>query len=74
MVTYGYDIARLARKQAELGLTNQEVARLAHIHPSTVKNVMSGATRKGPTVKAIATALGVEMADLVVAEDEVARG
>jgi len=75
MVTYGYDIAKLARRKAELGLTDIEVARRAQVCPSTIANLLTGRRCKGPTVKAVANVLGMNLADLVIpAAEEVDHG
>jgi len=63
---YAYDINRIARRQMELGLTNAALAAAAGLHPATIANVLTGRTAKGPTVMAIAAALGLELAELVV--------
>ncbi len=68
--SFGYNISELARKQAELGLTDKELARRAAVHPSTVKNVLTGQTCRAPTVKRIAEALGLKLADLVLGNND----
>jgi lambda repressor-like predicted transcriptional regulator len=65
-MTFGYDISKLSLRKAELGWTDARLASQAGVHASTVKNVLTGKTCKGPTVKRLAEALGVNMSDIVV--------
>jgi len=69
MREYRYDIAAIRRRQAEQGLDNNGLAKRAGVHPTTVTSVLTGKTAKPPTVKKIAEALGIELADIVVEID-----
>jgi transcriptional regulator with XRE-family HTH domain len=64
MTAYAYDIKKLAKRKAELGLVDRDLARLAGVVPSTVKNVLTGKTAKASTIKRIADALGVDLASI----------
>ena len=66
MQTFGYDIKKLAQQKAELGMLDCELARLANVAPSTVKNVLTRQTTKPTTIKKIADALGVPMSEIVI--------
>ena len=66
-MTFAYDISRLTFRKAQLGWTDMELARRARVSPTTVKNVLTGRSAKGGTIKALAEALGLNLADLVVA-------
>jgi len=68
-MTFLYDIEKLAQRKAALGLTDQMLARRAGLHPSTIKNILTGRTCKPPTIRKIAEALGMDLAELVVPAD-----
>ncbi len=70
MKTFGYDIEKLEHKKASLGMTDLELARLAGVTPSTVKNVLTGKTCKAPTIRKIAEALKIPLETIVVRRDE----
>ncbi len=65
-MNYEYDISQLARRQAELGFCDLELSKRAGVHPSTVKNVFTGRTAKPGTLRKIAEALGIDLADIVI--------
>ena len=66
MNSYEYDISKLAERKARLGLTDKVIAQRAGVHPSTVKNVLTGQTCKAPTIKKLAEALGLDLSELVI--------
>jgi transcriptional regulator with XRE-family HTH domain len=67
-MTFRYDISRLAFRKAELAVSDTELAKRAGVHPSTIKNILTGKTRKASTIRAIAEAMGVDVATLVIQE------
>ena len=69
-MAFDYDIEMLARRKAEMGMLDVELARLAKVTPSTVKNVLTRKTSKAPTIRKIAEALGMNLADLVKSKSE----
>ena len=64
-----YHIPRIAEVQATRGWTNQRLAALAGVSPATVGRLLSGQTQSRRTVKAVAEALGMDLAELVVPAD-----
>ena len=67
--TFGYDVSRLARRKAELGLTDKALGKRTGLHPSTINNVLTGRTCKAPTIKRIAEELGMQFSEIVVAAE-----
>ncbi|RGY95389.1 helix-turn-helix transcriptional regulator [Clostridium sp. AM58-1XD] len=59
----GLDI--IAQKKKELGLTNEELARLSGVPKGTIDKILSGVTKdpKLETLKAIAKVLGLSLDD-----------
>ena len=66
MVQFVYDIKQLARRKAERGLTDVDLAKLAGVHSVTVANVLNGRTANPKTIKALAKSLGFDLAELVI--------
>lgn len=65
-----YDIKRLEKQRAILGMTCRELCRQVGICPSTYRRVITGENRNPRTVKRIADVLGVPMAEIVEFEAE----
>lgn len=65
-MNFGYDIKQLARAQADRGLTNDALGRLAKVHATTVKNVMAGRSGTPTTISKLATAMDLSVKDLVL--------
>jgi len=63
---FGYDIHQIARRKAEQGRSDAELAALAGVHATTIRNVLTGRSCRPATVKAVAEALGLDLAELVV--------
>lgn len=72
MVEYGYDIDALARRKAELGLLDADLARKAGVTPRTVYNILTGQTSNARTIRKLAEAMGLNLADLVVRKEDAA--
>ena len=69
-MAFAYDISRLVERKMKRGLSDLDIARVSRLHPSTVKNVLTGRTQKPNTVGRVALALGMDLADIVVATPE----
>ncbi len=63
---YSYNIEPLARRQAEEGLTYEGLGQKTGLRGNTIRNALMGRACNPPTIKKIADALGVPMAELVV--------
>lgn len=63
---FKYDISRIERRMLELGLCDKDVAETAGIHPSTVKNVLTERSHRRATVKVVAEAVGLSLAEIIV--------
>jgi len=72
-MTFEYDTSKIARVQAERGLTDTALALAAGVHPSTVKNVLTGRSGTPTTIRKLAFALDLKLSDLVVEASPGAR-
>jgi transcriptional regulator with XRE-family HTH domain len=70
MSPFRYNTKPLARRAAELGLTQAELARRAGVSAGTISNVMAGRGGKGKTIGLIAGVLGLSLGKLVIPSTE----
>jgi transcriptional regulator with XRE-family HTH domain len=73
MISYGYDIAKIAQTRTARGLTMGALAKLADIHPATVASVLKGISGTPTTIAKIAKALEIDLADITIPIEEPAE-
>lgn len=69
-MTPRYNTPRMRNALAAAGWTRSDLAREVQMTPKTVGAVLDGKTARPPTVRLIAEALGLEIADLVIPEPD----
>ena len=61
---------KIRGKQAELGLSNEELAEKAGVNPNTVSAIRSGKVVRTDTLQKVADALGLTMEELFTPKTE----
>ncbi len=70
--SFTYDISALEQARAKRGLTKTKLCAIVSFHPSAYTRILTGRTRNPETIKKFADALGLDMEDLVVSDEQVA--
>lgn len=71
MTVFKYNVSKLERRRLEKGWTQTQLAKEASLSRVTVCQILNGRKGSPETIKKLAAALGVELASLVVATEEV---